>query len=225
MTPLLPIHVAAASLALVTGVIALSAKKGGWLHRKSGVVFVYAMLAMSASALVAALIRGQVTNVIAALTTAYLVATGLLTVRRGSVALGRWDVGLMAGAFLLGVTCLTAAIVAFASPSHTIFGFPFFPFLLFAVLSLSGAAGDLRVIRSGALRAGRRLARHLWRMCMGLFIAAASFFSIRARVAAIFPESLTTPLARAVPVILVLVAMVYWLWRLRLKSRAIPARS
>ena len=225
MTPLLPIHVAAASLALVTGAIALSVKKGGRLHRTSGVVFVYAMLAMCASALVAALIKGQITNVIAALTTAYLVATGLLTVRRGSVALSRWDVGLMAGAFLLGATCLTTAIVAFASPTHTIFGYPFFPFLLFSVLSLSGAAGDLRVIRSGALRAGRRLARHLWRMCMALFIAAASFFSIRARVAAILPESLTTPLARAVPVVLVLVAMVYWLWRLRLRSRTIPARS
>ena len=43
--------------------------------------------------------------------------------------------------------------------------------------------GDLRVIRMGGLKGPRRLARHLWRMCFALFIAAASFFSIRARVA------------------------------------------
>jgi len=60
-------------------------------------------------------------------------------------------------------------------------------------------------------------------MCMALFIAAASFFSIRARVAAIFPTPMTTPVARTLPVLLVLAVMCYWLWRVR--SRAIPARA
>ena len=44
------------------------------------------------------------------------------------------------------------------------------------------------MIRSGR-RGAPRLARHVWRMCMALFIATVSFFSIRARVAAIFPAS------------------------------------
>jgi hypothetical protein len=52
-------------------------------------------------------------------------------------------------------------------------------------------------------------------MSMALFITAASFFSIRARVAAILPAPFTTPLARAVPVLLVLVVMFYWLWKVR----------
>ena len=59
-------------------------------------------------------------------------------------------------------------------------------------------------------------------MCMALFITAASFFSIRARVAAILPAPFTTPALRALPVVLVLVAMFYWLWRLRVRSRVIP---
>ena len=58
---------------------------------------------------------------------------------------------------------------------------------------------------------------------MALFIAAASFFSVRARVAMIFPASLTTPAARALPVLLVLAVMCYWLWRIR--TRVIPARA
>ena len=91
------------------------------------------------------------------------------------------------------------------------------------VLGISGGIGDFKTLRKGTLRGAPRLARHLWRMCMAMFIATASFFSIRARVAAIFPAPLTAPLARALPVVLVLVVMFYWLWRIR--SRVIPARA
>jgi hypothetical protein len=58
---------------------------------------------------------------------------------------------------------------------------------------------------------------------MALFIAAASFFSVRSRVAAVLPAALTAPALRALPVLLVLAAMSYWLWRLR--WRAIPIRA
>ena len=54
-------------------------------------------------------------------------------------------------------------------------------------------------------------------MCMALFITAASFFSIRARVAAILPAPFTTPALRALPVVLVLVVMFYWLWKVRFR--------
>jgi hypothetical protein len=50
-----------------------------------------------------------------------------------------------------------------------------------------------------------------------LFIAAGSFFSIRARVAKVLPELFTTPLMRALPVLLIFVAMFYWMWRVRRK--------
>jgi hypothetical protein len=126
-------------------------------------------------------------------------------------------------ALALGLATISAGLVAIASPSGKVFGYPPFPFFLFGVLGLSGGAGDFRMIRSGALRGAPRLARHLWRMCMALFITAASFFSIRARVAAILPDAFTGPLARALPVLLVLGTMCYWLWRIR--ARAIPARA
>jgi hypothetical protein len=60
-----------------------------------------------------------------------------------------------------------------------------------------------------------RLARHLWRMCFALFVAAGSFFSIRERVATILPEPFTTGPMRALPILVVFAAMFYWLWRLR----------
>ena len=64
-------------------------------------------------------------------------------------------------------------------------------------------------------RAGQRLARHLWRMCFALFIAAGSFFSIRARVAKVLPEPFLAAPMRMLPILFVFVAMFYWLWRLR----------
>jgi hypothetical protein len=73
----------------------------------------------------------------------------------------------------------------------------------------------------GMPRGGPRLARHLWRMCFALFIAAGSFFSIRARVAKILPEPFTTAPMRALPILLLFGAMFYWLWRVR-GRRALP---
>jgi hypothetical protein len=81
---------------------------------------------------------------------------------------------------------------ALASPGDTISGVPFFMLFFLATVTTLAAAGDLRMMRSDALRAGPRLARHLWRMCFAPFIAAGSFFSIRARIATVLPEPFTT---------------------------------
>ena len=93
-------------------------------------------------------------------------------------------------------------------------------FFIATVLILA-AAGDVRVMRSGVPRGGPRLARHLWRMCFALFIAAGSFFSIRERVAKILPEPFTTGPMRALPILLLFGAMFYWLWRVR-RRRPLP---
>jgi len=41
---------------------------------------------------------------------------------------------------------------------------------------LLAGAGDLRMLVRGGVFGTKRIARHLWRMCFGLFIAAGSFF-------------------------------------------------
>jgi uncharacterized membrane protein len=214
---LLPIHIVAAGLGLVSGAIALSVAKGGRLHRASGKLFAYAIFAMCGTAVVSAVVKGQAVNVMAGSMTAYLVFTGVATVRPPSPGSRRRDIALMLGALALGIATFTGAIVAIASPDGRLFGLPSFPFFLFGVLGVSGAIGDFKTIRAGILRGAPRLSRHLWRMCMALFITAASFFSIRARVAAILPAPFTTPALRALPVVLVLVAMFYWLWKVRFR--------
>jgi hypothetical protein len=49
-------------------------------------------------------------------------------------------------------------------------------FSLMASITLLAAAGDLRMLVRGGLFGAKRIARHLWRMCFGLFIASGSFF-------------------------------------------------
>ena len=174
---LLPIHIAAGGLAIVLGAVALSVKKGGTIHRRSGLLFVCAMLVMGITASILELLKSPTgPNVTAGVTIAYFVCTALMTVRPVS----RSTRGL-----------------------HL------------------AAIGDLRIIRFGLPRGGPRLARHLWRMCFALFIAAGSFFSIRQRVAKILPEPFTTGPMRALPILLIFCAMFYWLWRVR-RRRPLP---
>lgn len=213
---LLPVHIVAGGLAIILGGVALAVRKGGTLHRRSGIVFVYAMLVMGISGSILAL-RQSLTNVnvLGGFMSAYFVVTALTTVRPMSVWTRRLNGAALGVAITLSLVDACLGFIAYRSPGHAIGGVPFFmPFFIAGVLALA-AAGDVRAMRPGTLRAGKRLARHLWRMCFALFIAAGSFFSIRERVAKILPEPFTTPAMRALPIVLVFGAMFYWLWRVR----------
>jgi hypothetical protein len=87
-------------------------------------------------------------------------------------------------------------------------------FVLAGVLLLA-AVGDVRIMRFGSPKGAPRLARHLWRMCFALFIAAGSFFSMRERVATILPEPFTSGPMRALPIVLLFGTVLYWRWRVR----------
>ena len=216
MPLLLPVHIVAGGLAVVLGGVALLAAKGAALHRKSGILFVSAMVTMGLSASILALRHGiSNPNFLGGLTSVYFVITALTTVRPVSASSRRLGIGAMALAFALALLELGLAVRALAGRHFTINGVPV-PMLIFmAAIALTAGAGDLRVMRSGPLRGAPRLRRHLWRMCFALFIAAGSFFSIRARVARILPEPFLSAPMRALPVVLVFVAMFYWLWRVR----------
>ena len=163
------VHVVAGILGIGFGFVALYAVKGAKLHRKSGMLFVYAMLTMSVlGAAMAAVLNVQpASNVPVGLLTAYLVVTALVTVRppaRGS----RWlDLGLFLVALGVGLTLLTFGLETVASASGKRDGVPPFPFFVFGGVALLASAGDVRMMRSGGvqiLRGARRLTRHLWRI-------------------------------------------------------------
>jgi hypothetical protein len=123
----------------------------------------------------------------------------------------------------LAFVTIVDGVKAFNSPGGFLDGVPFVMLFFLATVMLLAAAGDVRVMRFGAPRGGPRLARHLWRMCFALFIAAGSFFSIRERVAKVLPEPFTTAPMRALAILLPFGAMFYWLWRVR-RRRTLPVR-
>jgi hypothetical protein len=208
------VHIAAGTVGLIAGYGAIASAKGAALHRKTGMVFVYAMLTMATLGSVIAATRNvaPALNIPAALVTAYLVITSLATVR--PVAGARLTVGAMLVALVVGLATMTFGFQAVAAGGMRN-GMPAFPFFMFGVVSLLGVAGDIRVIRSGPLKGAMRLARHLWRMCFALFIASLSFFIGQAKV---FPEPIRIMPLLAMPVLLVLVTMFYWLWRVRIRQ-------
>jgi hypothetical protein len=71
------------------------------------------------------------------------------------------------------------------------------------------------VMRAGGLTGAPRLKRHLWRMCLALWIATSSFFLGQAQV---FPKAIRGSGVLTIPVLTVLVVMFYWLWRVRRRS-------
>jgi uncharacterized membrane protein len=217
---LLPIHIAAGGIAIVLGAVALSVKKGGTIHRRSGLLFVYAMLVMAATASILGLRNGFTDgNVVAGIMTAYFVVTALTTVRPPSPWSGRVNAAAFTIAALLALGSIVGGLQAIDSTELSPGGVPLrtigvMSFVLATVLSLA-AIGDVRIMRSGMPRGGRRLARHLWRMCFALFIAAGSFFSIEERVARVLPQPFTTGPMRALPILMLFGAMFYWLWKVR----------
>jgi hypothetical protein len=210
----LVVHILAGAVGILSGFVALYVAKGATVHRRSGRVFVYAMVTMAVIGSGMAAIRGvaPAANVPAGVLTAYLVITGLVTVSPPAGWSRRWDIGLMLVASAFGLANLAFGFAALAG----VFGERWmrFPFFVFGTVSLLASAGDIRMIRSGALSGAPRLARHLWRMCFALFIAAGSFFLGQAKV---IPKPIRIFPLLAVPVVAVLVTMLYWLWRVRFR--------
>jgi len=104
---LLTVHIAAGGLAIVLGAIALIVKKGGPTHRRSGMLFVYAMLTMGFSASILGSLKDPPENERAGFLIAYLVVTALITVRPAT----RWTRVINVVALLIAATLAAFAIV------------------------------------------------------------------------------------------------------------------
>jgi uncharacterized membrane protein len=228
MNAVLQIHIAAGGMAMVLGAVALTAKKGGLIHRRAGLLFVAAMSVMAVTAAMLGIRNGTAdANVGAALMTAYFVGTAVTTVRATTRSTTYINAAALVLALGLAALIVVGGINDINSPELSSGGVPRRTIgvmsLIIATVLLLGAVGDIRIMRFGPLRGGPRLARHVWRMCFALFIAAGSFFSIRERVATILPAPFTSGPMRALPILLLFGAMFYWLWRLR-GRRALPVR-
>ena len=226
MPPLVMIHVTAGGVGIVSGFVALGAAKGGSAHRRVGTVFFVSMLVMAGLAAMLAALGGQKFNTIAGTFTVYLVTTAWTTVRRGEAS-RRIDMAAMFAAFAVATAGFVLGGLASASPFGLEDGDPSSGrdpalYIVFAILATLAGALDLRVLRNGGAVGAARLARHLWRMCLALFIAAGSFFLGQADE---IPQALRGP-HLMIPPLAALALMAFWLVRVRFPGfRPRPARA
>lgn len=207
---LLPLHVIAGAIGILSGFGALFVSKGSRLHKKAGMIFVCAMLVMAASAAALSVQHGERFNAMQAVLTAYLVTTALLTARQ-RVHEPHWPyAGAMLVAMAVGLYEVRLGVEAANSPRGLIDGSPAAVAFVFGAVALTAALGDARLMLGRSLQGPSRIARHLWRMCFGTFIASGSFFLGQAQV---IPEPIRIYPLLAVPALLPLVLLFYWLRR------------
>ncbi len=175
-SPVLVVHICAGTLGLLSGTAAMSFRKGSPRHVLAGKVFVASMLTMGVVAVYLAIMRHQPNNIGGGILTVYLIGTAWLTARRRDRETSRFDWVVLLIPLALGTLLWMNGIKVLRSGASSQDGVPAGMMFFMGSVCLLAAAGDVRMLVRGGVLGAKRIARHLWRMCFGLFIAAGSFF-------------------------------------------------
>jgi hypothetical protein len=216
-SPILAIHVTAGMIGMFSGTAALIFRKGSSRHALSGTVFVVSMLVMAAGAVYLAVLKNQPDNVGGGILTLYLITTAWLTAKRRDGQTQIYDWGLLLVPLWIGVLSWTHGLQSIRNHTVSQQGvLPVFMGFFMGSLMLLAAAGDLRMLVRHGVFGTQRIVRHLWRMCLGLFIATGSFFL--GQGSKIFgPFWRQSPLL-IIPAVLPLFLLLFWLFRVRFSA-------
>lgn len=213
---ILAAHIIMGTLGVLSGTAALMFRKGSEPHRAAGTVFVLAMLLMAATATILEFMKPIPGSPAGGLMTMYFIATAWMAGRRKDGETGRFEIGATVAALALAASFAFSAYAlatgATKAPN------PIFPYVLYGigVVMALAAAGDLSVVLRRGLTGAQRIARHLWRMCFGLFISVGSF---AAQGAGVLPRELRVTVLIA-SMVVVLAVMFFWLARVLMTNWA-----
>jgi hypothetical protein len=199
-------------MGMLSGFAAVSFRKGSRRHVLAGTVFVISMLSMSASGMFLAIKKSSPGDVLGGALTFYLVATAWMTARRRNAETSIFDWGALLAVLAVAAVTVTYGLEAANSPTGLVHGYPPGNYFFLGSVALLAAMGDVRMLVRHGISGTPRLARHLWRMCFALFIAAASIFLARQQV---FPDLLRKTGVLLLLSFLPLVLMIFWLIRVR----------
>ncbi len=203
-------HVGFGTLSVLAGAIALAAQKGSPIHIGAGRLFVAVMVISSGLGAVLGLFKADSLYItfhagILALT---LIASGWLTARsRSQPGPAQWVLGainIVNAATLIGI-----GLQANSSLDGAFFGFPAEDYFYLAGMAGLAVIGDASLIFRKSLSNRHRIARHLWRMCFGFFIAAGSAFT--GPGASAFPKAIRDSGLLSLPELIIIVLMLFWL--------------
>jgi hypothetical protein len=221
-SPLLFFHIVAGTIGVLSGFVAAFLRKGSRRHAIAGDVFVISMLALSGSGVILAIMKSQPGNILGGMLTFCLVATAWMAARRRDGGTGIFDWGGLLVCLAIGAFEVTYGLEAAMSPTGMKYDYPPAPYFIFGAVALIAVTGDVRMLVRGGISGAQRIARHLWRMCFALFIAASSVFLARQQL---FPALLRKTGVLALLSFLPLMLMIFWLVRVWLKNRVSRANT
>lgn len=196
------------------------ARKGGYLHRRAGTVFVAAMVVTAVLAIYLGFaVPDRITNAFIGTLVLYLVATAWMTVRRkegASAVFEKWALllalllcapfAILTFQLAVGLPPLFASAVPFKGPV-------LIAIYVFTTVLVLAAIGDARIAFAGGLSGVARISRHLWRMCLGLTLAVGSGFTNG--FARLLPGHYHVPTGFFLPQFPPLGLMMFWMIRVR----------
>jgi uncharacterized membrane protein len=219
------VHICAGALGLLSGTAAMSFRKGSPRHVLAGRIFVASMLTMAIGAMYLAILRQEPNNFWGGLMTFYLIGTAWLTVRRRDGETSRFDWVALLIPLAIGILFWMNGLRVVRSGASSQDGVPVGMTFFMGSVMLLAAAGDVRMLVRGGVFGAKRIARHLWRMCFGLFIAAGSFFLGPSNrplrlLSAVglgqhLPSALFSPTLYLILTVLPLIMLIFWLVRVR----------
>jgi hypothetical protein len=238
-SPILLVHICAGSIGLLSGTAAICFRKGSPRHVMAGRVFVASMLAMAIFAVYLAIVKHQPSNIGGGILTFYLIGTAWLTARRRDGQTSRVDWIVLLIPLALGTLTWINGIKVVRSGASSIDGVPVGMNFFMGTVMLLACAGDVRMLMRGGISGTKRIARHLWRMCFGLFIAAGSFFLGPSNrplrllsamgIGQHLPMTLFSTTLYLILTILPLILLIFWLMRVRFtnayKEKAVQLAS
>ncbi len=212
ITNLILLHVTAGTVAVLAGAFAMTSRKGQGLHIKSGRIFAVSMIASSALGSCLGLIKYETLYITFH---AGVLATTLILSSYDVLRGRKWHRMIAVINALNFAGLVTAAILAAGQPNANLFGFHAADYGFLAGLTGIALVCDLSIRIWPALSNQRRISEHLWRMCTGFFIAAGSAFTGPGMV--IFPEWIQASGLLSLPELLIFVALIFWLIRIRFR--------
>ena len=217
MNPVIMFHIAVACVALFAGATAMAARKGGRLHARAGKTFVVAMLAMFTAGILFSFFKDNPGRLLvtSSVVGGYLVATAYQSARRKDGVAGRFEkVGLAVVLACAGIYVWLSYIAASAATGR-IDGVGQEVILPNLFVALVAAALDINFIVRGRISGKQRIARHSWRISMGMFVVTSAFFLGGFGQKFFIPKALHGSPLLAIPPLAVLLFMVFSLVRLR----------
>jgi hypothetical protein len=207
---LIIIHTVAGSIAILSGFAALSMSKGSKAHRTIGNIFVLMLLFLGLTGIYIAFSRSIMLSFVNGIFLCYFVSTAWMAVKRKADTIGKFEWFAFFVALVIVGLLIKFGIDASLSPNKKLAGFGPQVFYFFATIATIAALMDLKMLVNRGISEQNRIVRHLWRMCFPMFMATAAFFLGQAKL---MPEPIRKIEYLAIPVVIVLLSMLYWILR------------